>query len=78
MTAEMTLQIINILVMYCGLNGPGPNVELYRYRNWSGDRERSAVCFVKTWTCGHQVSQADVIPFEIHNCITKHEKGELK
>jgi hypothetical protein len=65
---------LQAIAIYCGNTGPGAGIEAKVYGNWNGDRERSAVCFQKIWTCEDAASNFK----EETACITKHQKGELK
>lgn len=77
-SSELILQLIQVVTLYCSIEGPGANVELTVYKNWNGDRDRSVECFKKIWGCGHDTQDASTLVTLTHGCIGKHMKGELK
>lgn len=70
MTPELALQLIMVVTTYC--SGPGMYYDKNKYYI------NTRTCFSQIWDCGHNTKVASVIPFETHNCITKHLNGELK
>jgi hypothetical protein len=78
MTTEAILQLIQVVTLYCTIGNPGVNIESLVYKSMWGDRDRSANCFKKIWSCGHATDKSDIIGTLTHNCINKHIAGELK
>lgn len=73
MTAELTLSLIIAVSQYCGA-GSGQLNGVY---SPARIQSQASICFKKIWQCGHKVKDASAIPFETHNCISKHVDGRL-